>query len=54
MTWFRSKPAPQPSGRLTPAEAIIISRSGHTEHTWNQLAPAQRADIRWKLGLGGT
>ncbi len=53
MTWFRRKPAPQPAPRLTPSEAIIISRSGHTEASWQRLTPAQRADIRWKLGTGG-
>lgn len=53
MTWFRRKPAPPPVDRLTPAEAIIISRSGHTEASWDRLTPAQRADIRWNLGLGG-
>jgi hypothetical protein len=53
MTWFRRKPAPQTTGRLNPSEAIIISRSGHTEESWDRLAPYERADIRWKLGLGG-
>ena len=54
MTWFRRKPAPEPIERLTPSEAIIISRSGHTEQSWQRLTPAERADIRWKLGTGGT
>ena len=48
----RRKPIPLPDERLTPAEAIIISRSGHTPETWDQLTPQQRADIRWNLGTG--
>ena len=39
-----------PVERLSPSEAIIISRSGHTVESWNRLTPQQRADIRWRLG----
>ena len=45
----RKRPAPD---RLTPSEAIIISRSGHTVESWDRLTPQQRADIRWRIGTG--
>lgn len=56
MTWLLARqhtPIHLPDERLTPAEAIIISRSGHTEESWNRLTPQQRAEIRWNLGTGG-
>ena len=46
----RRKRIPLPDERLTPAEAIAISRSGHTPETWDRLSPGERADIRWRLG----
>lgn len=45
--------APAQVERLTPAEAIIISKAGHTEESWDRLTPQQRADYRWRLGTGG-
>lgn len=57
MTWLLARqhtPIELPDDRLTPAEAIIISRSGHTEESWDRLTPAERADIRWNIGLGAT
>jgi hypothetical protein len=56
MTWLLARqhtPIELPDERLTPAEAIIISRSGHTEESWYRLTPQQRADIRWRIGIGG-
>jgi len=53
MTWLSAllrRPAEPPPERLTPSEAIIISRSGHTVESWDRLTPQQRADIRWRLG----
>jgi len=51
----RRKPIPLPEtpARLSVSEAIIISRSGHTQETWDRLTPQERADIRWNIGLGG-
>jgi hypothetical protein len=51
MMWpFGRQHTPPPVERLTPSEAMIISKSGHTEESWNRLTPQQRADIRWRLG----
>jgi len=51
MAWlFGRQDTPAPVERLSPAEAIIISRAGHTEESWNRLTPQERADIRWRLG----
>ena len=49
LRWRRPRPAPQPS-RPSPGEAIIISKSGHTEESWATLTDSQRADIRWRVG----
>lgn len=52
--WFpRRKRRPQPPApRLSPSEAIIISRSGHTEQSWSRLTHQQRATIRARIGIG--
>ena len=49
LRWRRPSPLPEPT-RPSPGEAIIISKSGHTEESWARLTNQERADIRWRVG----
>lgn len=53
--WFRSlrwrrRPVHVLPPQMDPGEAIIISRSGHTEESWARLTDQERANIRWRVG----
>ena len=53
MTWLFARqhtPIELPDDRLTPSEAIIISKAGLTEEAWKRLTPTERADYRWRIG----
>ena len=52
--WFRSlrwrrRPAPPLPKQMDAGEAIIISKSEHTEESWARLTNRERAEIRWRI-----
>lgn len=51
LRWFRrTRPTAPTRPRLSVSEAIIITRSGHTEQSWAALTNQERANIRWRVG----
>ena len=52
--WLRNKPAPQPPAppELSPQDAWVLHQAGLTRAQWEALTHPQRAQLRWRIGLG--
>lgn len=48
----RPAPQPAPPPELSPHDAWVLNQAGLTLQQWRAMTNAQRADLRWRVGLG--
>jgi hypothetical protein len=50
--WRRQPPPPPPPPELSTQDAWVLHQAGLTRQQWEALTHAQRAQLRWRMGLG--